>query len=101
MNYKMIGYLLGQIIRVLGLLMLLPVLVGVIYHEPASIWAFLGTATALAVFGTLMTLKKPEKKDIYTRDGMATVAAAWILVRCWGCAVYAVRRDSEFCRCCI
>lgn len=84
MNYKMIGYLLGQIIRVLGLLMLLPVLVGVIYHEPASIWAFLGTATALAVFGTLMTLKKPEKKDIYTRDGMATVAAAWILVSVLG-----------------
>ncbi|MBE6877357.1 MAG: TrkH family potassium uptake protein [Ruminococcus sp.] len=84
MNYKMIGYLLGQIIRVLGLLMLLPVFVGMIYHEPQSIWAFLGTAAALAVLGTLMTIKKPEKKDIYTRDGMATVAATWILVSILG-----------------
>ncbi|MBR0483460.1 MAG: TrkH family potassium uptake protein [Oscillospiraceae bacterium] len=85
MNYKMIGYLLGQIMRVLGLLMLLPLLVGLIYHESATVWgSFLGTAAALAVLGTLMTLKKPEKKDIYTRDGMATVAAAWILVSVLG-----------------
>ena len=84
MNYKMIGYLLGQIIRVLGLLMLLPVLVGLIYHEPVSVGAFLGTAVALAILGTVMTIKKPEKKDIYTRDGMATVAATWILVSVLG-----------------
>ena len=84
MNYPMIGYLLGQIIRVLGLLMLLPLIVGIVYHEPASITAFLITAAALVILGTLMTIKKPEKKDIYTRDGMATVAATWILVSVLG-----------------
>lgn len=84
MNYKMIGYLLGQIIRVLGLLMFLPLIVGVVYQEPASIKAFLITAVSLIVLGTLMTIRKPEKKDIYTRDGMATVAATWILVSIFG-----------------
>ncbi len=84
MNYKMIGCLLGQIIRVLGLLMFLPVIVSIIYHEPESLKAFLITAAVLILAGTLMTIKKPEKKDIYTRDGMATVAATWILVSILG-----------------
>ncbi len=84
MNYKMIGCLLGQIIRVLGLLMFLPVIVSLVYHEPESLKAFLITAAGLILAGTLMTVKKPEKKDIYTRDGMATVAATWILVSILG-----------------
>ena len=84
MNYKMIGYLLGQIIRVLGLLMFLPLIVSLIYHEPASLKAFAITSVSLILLGTLMTIKKPENKDIYTRDGMATVAATWILVSILG-----------------
>ncbi|MBR4319619.1 MAG: TrkH family potassium uptake protein, partial [Oscillospiraceae bacterium] len=84
MNYKMIGYLLGQIIRVLGLLMFLPLIVSLIYHEPDSLKAFAITSVSLILLGTLMTIKKPENKDIYTRDGMATVAATWILVSIFG-----------------
>ena len=88
MNYKMIGYLMGQLVRVLGLLMLLPLLIGLIYHEPASAWAFLGTAAVLILAGTLITLKKPENKDIYTREGMAAVAGTWILVSILGAVPY-------------
>ncbi len=84
MNYPMIGCLLGQIIRVLGLLMFLPLIIGLLYHEPGSVIAFLITSVVLIILGTLMTIKKPEKKDIYTRDGMATVAATWILVSVLG-----------------
>lgn len=88
MNYKMIGYLTGQIIRVLGVLMLLPLLVSLIYHEPASRNAFAVTAGMLILLGTLITLKKPKNKDIYTREGMATVTATWILVSVLGALPY-------------
>ncbi len=88
MNYKMISWLMGQIIRVLGLLMLLPLLVSLIYHEPESMKAFLIMAVGLVVIGTLITLKKPENKDIYTREGMATVALTWILVSILGALPY-------------
>ncbi len=88
MNYKMIGYLTGQMIRVLGILMLLPLIVSLIYQEPASRNAFAVTAIVLIVVGTLVTLKKPENKEIYTREGMATVTATWILVSILGAVPY-------------
>ena len=88
MNYKMIGYLTGQIIRALGALMLLPLLVSLIYHEPTSRNAFAITAGILILSGTLVTLKKPENKDIYTREGMATVTVTWILVSILGALPY-------------
>ncbi len=84
MNYAMIGYLLGQIIRLVGLLMLLPAIVGIIYHELISAGAFAFVAVLMVIAGTLMSLKKPQKKDIYARDGMATVAATWVLVSVLG-----------------
>ncbi|MDE5737016.1 MAG: TrkH family potassium uptake protein, partial [Oscillospiraceae bacterium] len=88
MNYKMIGYLTGQIIRALGALMILPLLVSLIYHEPTSRNAFAITAGILILLGTLVTLKKPENKDIYTREGMATVTVSWILVSVLGALPY-------------
>ncbi len=64
--------------------MFLPLIVSLIYHEPDSLKAFAITGISLILLGTLMTIKKPENKDIYTRDGMATVAATWILVSIFG-----------------
>ena len=84
----MIGYLTGQIIRALGVLMLLPLIVSLIYHESASRNAFAITAGILMLLGTLVTLKKPQNKDIYTREGMATVTVSWILVSILGALPY-------------
>lgn len=88
MNYKMIGYLTGQMVRILGILMLLPLIVSLIYRESASRNAFAVTAGVLILLGTLITLKKPENKEIYTREGMATVTATWILVSVLGAVPY-------------
>ncbi len=84
MNFRMILYLTGQIMRVLGVCLLLPLLVSLIYNEPASRNAFAGTALVLILLGTLVTLKKPKNRDVYTREGMAVTAFTWILVSLFG-----------------
>ncbi len=84
MNYRMIFYLSGQILRVLGILMLLPIVTALIYNEPASRNAFAVTALVLIAAGTLITLKKPENKSMYNREGLATVAFAWLIVSVFG-----------------
>ncbi|MDE7121640.1 MAG: TrkH family potassium uptake protein, partial [Oscillospiraceae bacterium] len=88
MNYKMIGYLTGQMIRVLGGLMMFPAIVGIIYREFPSCIAFVATGAVLIATGTVITFKKPENKEIYTREGMATVTATWILVSVLGAVPY-------------
>ncbi len=84
MNYRMIFYLSGQILRVLGVLMLLPIVTALIYNEPASRNAFIITALVLIAAGTLITFKKPKNKSMYNREGLATVAIAWLTVSIFG-----------------
>lgn len=84
MNYRMILYISGQILRILGVLMVLPLLVALIFNEPASRNAFAVTALGLLVLGSLFAWKKPENKSLYNREGLATVAIAWILVSLFG-----------------
>lgn len=84
MNYRMILYLSGQILRILGGLMILPLLVALIYNEPASRNAFALTSFVLLAAGSLITWKKPENKSLYNREGLATVAVAWLLVSIFG-----------------
>ena len=84
MNYRMLLYLTGQILRVLGAAMLLPTLVALLYWEPGSLLAYGITAVVLALAGTIITWKKPEKTDLYAREGLATVAICWIAVSLFG-----------------
>ncbi len=84
MNYRMIFYLSGRILQILGLTMLLPLLVSLIYAEPASRNAFAITAAALILAGTLITIKKPAKKDVFAREGLAATAIAWLFVSVFG-----------------
>ena len=88
MNHKMIFYLTAQIIRAVGVLLLLPVIVAAVFGEMPSLLAFAGTAAGMIVFGTLVTLKKPENKAVYAREGMAVVAIAWILMSILGALPY-------------
>ncbi|MBQ8079908.1 MAG: TrkH family potassium uptake protein, partial [Oscillospiraceae bacterium] len=67
MNHKMIVYLTAQIVRAVGVLLLLPVIVAAIYGEIPSLLAFAGTGIGMILLGTLVTLKKPKNHSVYTR----------------------------------
>ncbi|WP_239386161.1 hypothetical protein [Massilimicrobiota sp. An80] len=77
MNRRMIFYTLGKMLMIEGLLMLLPCLIGMIYHEKESL-AYLMIAILLCFIGKLMSLHKPQNKIIYAKEGFVVVAAAWI-----------------------
>lgn len=93
MNYRMICYMSGQILRILGALMLLPLLVSLIYHEPSSRNAFAITALVLMVGGSLIAWKKPENKALYNKEGLAIVAIVWMLVSVVGGVPYFLSGD--------
>ncbi|MBQ7547709.1 MAG: TrkH family potassium uptake protein [Clostridia bacterium] len=83
MNYKMVFYLLGQMLRVEGLLMLLPLACTWIYGED-TLTAFLIPIVLLVAIGTLLTFKMPKKNDIYAKEGFAVVGLSWILLSVFG-----------------
>ncbi len=83
MNYKMIRYTLGWLLIFEAGFFLLPILTGLIYLEKAT-FAFLWALLAAGVIGSLLMLKKPENRKLYSRDGFVIVALSWIALSLFG-----------------
>ena len=73
----MIRYIISKMMGVEGLLMLLPMMVGIIYGEHTSVY-FLITAAILTAIYLLFGRKCPENMTIYAKEGLIIVATAWI-----------------------
>ena len=83
MNKRMITYILGILLLVESGLMVLPTIVAYMYNEKA-IFSFLITIGILLVCGFILSLKKPENKTIYSRDGFFIVSLGWIVLSLFG-----------------
>ncbi|MBQ7541599.1 MAG: TrkH family potassium uptake protein [Clostridia bacterium] len=83
MNYKMVLYLLGQMLRVEGLLMILPLLCTWVYHED-TLTAFLIPVVVLVALGSVLTYRMPQKREIYAKEGFAVVGLSWVLLSVFG-----------------
>ena len=74
-------------------LFIIPVIVGLIYHEQASVRAFLITAVVTAAAGALLRLIKPGKSSIYAREGFAITGLSWIALSLFGCLPFVISRQ--------
>ncbi len=84
MNYHMMAYILGNILRVEGLFLFAPALLAVYYGERKSLFAFLLTIGITMLIGTIFVKAEPRNKKIYGREGFVIVALAWIIISVFG-----------------
>lgn len=84
MNYRMVAYIIGQILKIEAALLVLPLLVSLIYKEN-RVGAFLLPILLLLVIGTTATWQKPANKKIYAKEGFVIVSGAWIFMSLFGC----------------
>ena len=85
MNKKLITYILGWVILIEGAAMLLPVAVGMMYHEWNDLKYFAYVAAGAAVAGFLLVFKKPDSNVMYLKDGFAATALSWLVLSFAGC----------------
>ncbi len=78
MNYSMIRYVLFRLLRTLGLLLLLPFFVALIYGEYDSARSFFILILSCLAVGYVGSVKKPANKVIYAKEGFAITAVAWL-----------------------
>ncbi len=83
MNYSMVFYILGYILKFESAFLMLPVLVGLIYAENDVI-PYLLTAALCLLLGIVFTRRKPASPSLYTREGFVTVALSWIAMSIFG-----------------
>ena len=95
MNKSMIRYILGYLLRIEALFLILPTVTGFIYGEKEAL-AFLGTSVLTLLLGLLLTIKKPENKRMYTKDGAVTVSLGWIVLTAFGALPLTLNGDIPF-----
>ena len=84
MNYRMIAYLLGYVLLLIGAFLLLPIIVALIYGD-GGLLSLLQTALLCAALGGLMVLLKPKRdRTMHARDGFVMVSLSWILISLLG-----------------
>ena len=79
MNYKMIRYILGTMLKVEALLMCLPALVALLYRE-GDFYPLLLAAVIAGGAGLLLATRQPENTVIYAREGFVITALSWIFM---------------------
>lgn len=84
MNFRMMKYIIGQILRIEAILMSTALFVCMIYKEQRAGYSFLIVALVLGVVGMLLTIKKPDNKVIYPKEGLIVVSISWIVMAIGG-----------------
>ena len=92
MNYAIILYILGCVLKFESAFLLLPMLVGILYHESAAI-SYFAIAVICFILGFLLTRKKPGSSNLYTRDGFAAVSLSWIVMSIFGAIPFVLSGD--------
>lgn len=83
MNISMILYFLGWVLKIEGILMILPCAIALIYQELNGLY-FLGIGLFCVISGWLMSRKKPSNTVFYAKEGFVSVALSWIVLSVFG-----------------
>ena len=92
MNTSIIRYILGQAIRMEGLLLLLPCIISLIYQEKAGL-AYLIVAVICVAIGSALTFVKPKNKIFYLKEGCVITSLTWISLSIFGCLPFIISGD--------
>ncbi len=84
MNFSIVRFIVGWVLQFEAAFLLLPALVGVLYGERRPSLAFLAAAALCLIFGFLLRRKRPRQKELYTREGFASVALSWLVMSIFG-----------------
>lgn len=83
MNSSIIRYILGNVLKIEGALMLLPCLTAVFYREAAG-YSFLSVGIFCFLLGLVMTWKKPADSVFYLKEGCIATSLSWIFLSFFG-----------------
>lgn len=93
MNRKMIFYTVGQIVKLEGVLLLLPLIVSFIYRDGCW-WSFLSVAAGAIGIGFALTyLCRKRSSVMFAKEGFVIVGLSWILLSLIGALPFFISRQ--------
>ena len=91
MNYAVIWFIIGCVIRVEAMFMLLPGVVGLIYKERSGL-LFFPLSVLFYTIGYVMSRRKPANTRFYAREGYVVVGLSWVVLSCIGAVPFVLSR---------
>lgn len=92
MNFAILAYIIGYVLKIESVLLLLPGFVGLYYgEEQAKAYFIVAAATLLA--GIVLSFKRPSDQAFYAREGLISVALSWIAMSLFGCMPFVICGD--------
>ena len=92
MNFAIVFYIVGWVLKFEAAFLLLPTAVGLYYREP-RFWAYPLVAVLCLVCAFLLSRKKPVSARLYTKEGFLAVALSWIFLSVFGAIPFVVTGD--------
>lgn len=89
MNYGVVIYILGALMKAEAVFLMFPFAVGLIYREDTA-WSYLITAAICLALGIIMSLKKPNKGGLYLKEGYFVVALGWLMMSMLGAIPFVI-----------
>ena len=83
MNFRMIAYIIGKLLKVEAGLLLLPMPIALIYGDD-TIPDFALTILLLLAVGVPLSWKCPKNRGMYVREGFFIVGTSWLLLSFFG-----------------
>ena len=94
MNYKMVFGTVGKVILIEAGLLLLPLVTSLIYGEWWTAISFgITVLIALGVYGLSKLLCTTKNTLIFSKEGLVTVALAWLVMSVIGCLPFVISGD--------
>lgn len=94
MNKRMIIYVLGRFMQVIGALLLVPLIVSLVYREDLiHLMSFLVTSLMSFSLGLALTFEKPEDSAFYAKEGFIVVSLTWLIVSVIGAIPFMINGD--------
>ncbi len=84
MNFRMILYILGSVLKIEAVCMVLPLIFAVCYSESNAIYTLLLCILLCFAAGFIMCFFKPSNKTMYAKEGFVSVALSWIIMSMFG-----------------
>lgn len=92
MNRSVIRFILGNILKIEGILMTLPCIIALIYGEKEG-FSYLIVGLISTILGFIITSKKPKEFIIYLKDGCMATSLSWILMSIVGALPFVLTRE--------
>lgn len=84
MNFRIIIYILGLVLKIETAAMALPLICAFCYKETSEINTFIICMAICLATGILLSAKTPKNKAMYAKEGFSTVALSWIVLSLFG-----------------